>query len=164
MPIDPQTGNLLPIRKRLNHHGPSGINSADAIYFITIAAAERNTNILLDRADEILSSARFYQTTGKWFLYLFLIMPDHIHMLVHIPPERELADVIGHWKSFLTAQRDVRLQSNFFDTRIRNPEHFAEKWKYICQNPVARGLVATPREWPYVIAFDPKTGSERPHR
>jgi len=183
----------LPIRKCLDHRGPLSICTTDAVYFITIAAEKRGTTTLTDKADVILSAARFYQSAGKWFLYLFLIMPDHIHMLVHVPPvgcavrsaedvrpyrsgtdytvvggdvsaPRGLAKTIGDFKSYLTKAHGLAFQSNFFDTRIRDREHFAEKWNYICRNPVARGLTATAREWPHSVAFDPATGQERPHR
>lgn len=154
----------LPSRKPLDHRGPLWVDVSDAIYFITIAAAERGGTMLIDNADTIMNAARFYQDKAKWFLYLFLIMPDHIHMLVHVPPTSQLSDVIGHWKSYLATQKGIRFQVNFFDTRIRDAVHYAEKWNYICQNPVARGLVEAPREWKYVIAFDPATGEEREHR
>ena len=154
----------LPSRKPLDHRGPLWVDVSYAIYFITIAAAERGGTMLIDNADTIMNAARFYQDKAKWFLYLFLIMPDHIHMLVHVPPTSQLSDVIGHWKSYLATQKGIRFQVNFFDTRIRDAAHYAEKWNYICQNPVARGLVEAPREWKYVIAFDPATGEEREHR
>ena len=197
-------GNPYPSRKRLDHRGPLSIGTTDAVYFITIAAAERGTTELSDKADDILSAARYYQSIGKWFLHIFLIMPDHIHMLVHVPtisvecgvpgghalpsqsqqdtphrvrsamvgrgvpdapqPPRGLAKTIGDFKSFLSKKHGIRFQANFFDTRIRDQEHFAEKWNYICQNPVAKGLVPAAREWPHLIAFDPATGQERPHR
>ena len=166
-----------PSRKRLDHRGPLSIGTTDAVYFITIAAAERGTTELSDKANAILSAARYYQSAGKWFLLLFLIMPDHIHMLVHVPtipvgrgvpdapqPPRGLAKTIGDFKSFLSKKHGIGFQANFFDTRIRDREHFAEKWNYICQNPVAKGLVPSAREWPHSIAFDPATGQERPHR
>ena len=182
------------------------IVTTDAVYFITIAAAERGTTELADNAEAILSAARFYQQVGKWFLHLFLIMPDHIHMLVHVPtmeistscgvpgghalpaeppqgasssamvgrdvpgapqqliPPRGLAKTVGDFKSYLSKKHDLSFQVNFFDTRIRDREHFAEKWNYICKNPVAKGLVSSAREWPHSVAFDPATGIERPHR
>ena len=37
-----------------------------------------------------------------------------------------------------------------FDHRIRNSENLEEKFQYIRMNPVRRGLVATPGEWPWV--------------
>ena len=205
--------NPYPTRKTLDHRGPLTVNTTDAIYFITIAAENRDTSELADHAAEILSAARFYQTTGKWFLYLLLIMPDHIHMLVHFPatcnvtvtptpvgrdvpiapqptengiplcdgfgavgtprptiiaphdaPRPTIAHTIDMWKRYLARTHNIHFQRDFFDTRIRDSAHFAEKWNYICRNPVAKGLVATPCEWPHSLAFDPATGLERPHR
>ena len=111
--------------------------------------------------DEIGKISQVFPQVEVWKV---CIMPDHIHMLVHVPPTSQLSDVIGHWKSYLATQKGIRFQVNFFDTRIRDTAHYAEKWNYICQNPVARGLVEAPREWKYVIAFDPATGEEREHR
>ena len=173
-------------RKRLDHRGPLRIDVSDAVYFITIAAAERGGKALKAHADEILEAARHYQSIGKWFLYLLLVMPDHLHMLVHVssgrgvPTRRDkevnfyngasrtppptLSRTIGEFKGFLAKRYGIRFQANFFDTRIRDAAHYAEKWNYICRNPVAKGLVATAREWPYSVAYDPSTGMERSHR
>ena len=153
-----------PVRRTLDHRGPLSISVGDAVYFITIVAAEREGAPFLDKVDVLLEAARFYQASGRWFLHLFLVMPDHIHMLVHVPPDIPLATVIGRWKHFLSSMKGIQFQKDFFDTRIRDDVHFAEKWKYICRNPVARGLVETPREWQHSIAFDPQTGAERKHR
>ena len=151
-------------RKMLDHRGPLSIDVSNAIYFITIAASERGGTALSDHASAILRSARYYQSAGKWFLYLFLVMPDHLHMLVHVPTTLVLADVISSWKHYLAHAEGVAFQRDFFDTRIRDEKHFQAKWNYICRNPVARGLVKSPRDWPHIIAFDPKTGVEREHR
>ena len=113
---------------------------------------------------EILDAARFRQERGDWFLYLFLVMPDHIHLLAHFPPDKDMVAVIADFKRYLSTAHHIRFQRDFFDTRIRDAVHFAEKWDYIVRNPVRRGLCAMPREWPHVIAYDPVTGAERPHR
>ena len=91
-------------------------------------------------------------------------MPDHIHLLAHFPPDRDMMAVIAGFKRYLSTAHHIRFQRDFFDTRIRDAAHFAEKWDYIVRNPVCRGLCESPREWPHVIAYDPATGAERPHR
>ena len=113
---------------------------------------------------EILDAARFRQERGDWFLYLFLVMPDHIHLLAHFPPDRDMVAVIADFKRYLSTAHHIRFQRDFFDTRIRDAAHFAEKWDYIVRNPVRRGLCESPRDWPHVIAYDPASGAERPHR
>jgi len=145
----------------------------------TVGGDHRAPRSFDEIATLILDEARFFHTTGKWFLAIMLIMPDHLHdhlhFIVHgrpsavslrsaVPGGRPLPAIIGDFKRYLTTHFDIAFQADFFDTRLRDAEHFAEKWNYICRNPVARGLVATPRDWPHVIAFDRNTGEERPHR
>ena len=37
------------------------------------------------RAMDILDAARFRHVNGAWFLALFLVMPDHIHLIAKFP-------------------------------------------------------------------------------
>ena len=150
-----------------------------------------------DIADVILKHAREYHQMGKWKISLFLVMPDHLHFIVHVPnvgggvrgapalpggesgvrgapalPGGEcgvrgasaLPRVVSNWKHWLTAKFGIAFQGNFWDTRLRDEAHYAEKFRYICNNPVRKGLCATAREWPHVIAFDRQSGEERAHR
>ena len=135
-------------------------------------------------AEVILQHAREYHQMGKWQISLFLVMPDHLHFIMHVPnvvdgvrgapalPGGEsgvrgapaLPRVIANWKHWLTVEYGVAFQSNFWDTRLRDDAHYAEKFRYVCNNPVRKGLCATARDWPYGIAFDCETRQERRHR
>ena len=172
----------LPVRKRLDHRGPLSIDVTGAWYFITICAeghrpwvggdhrAPRDTNhspsLVLDEiANLILDEARFFHVHRKWFLALMLVMPDHLHCIVHgAPGGRPLPLVIGDFKRYLNGQFGICFQENFWDTRLRDEAHYAEKFRYICNNPVRKGLCSTAREWPHVIAFDRQSGEERMRR
>ena len=149
-------------RKKINHKVPFRV--PDAFYFVTICAAERGVSTLTENATAILEAARHRQALGSWFLSLFLIMPDHLHMLVHVPPEQSLMRILADFKRYLSTVHHIAFQRDFFETRIRDAAHYAEKWSYIVYNPVVRGLVSVPREWPHVIAFSRQTGAELPHR
>ncbi len=158
------TAEKRPERKTLAHVPPFSVNASYAIWFVTICAAQRDGGPLLPYAAAILESARYRHEHGLWFLTLLLVMPDHVHMLVAVPPGQDLSRAIGDWKHYLSCQCGIKFQPNFFDVRIRDDAHYAEKWAYVVRNPVSRGLVKTPREWPHVIAFDRVTGKELPHR
>ena len=69
-----------------------------------------------------------------------------------------------HWKHYVSEHYGVLFQKDFWDTRLRDDAHLAEKFCYICNNPVRKGLCATARDWRYVIAFDRDTGVERNHK
>jgi len=40
-------------------------------------------------------------------------------------------------------------QDESFDHVLRSTESLYEKCQYICENPVRRGLAATPEDWPW---------------
>ena len=179
----------LPVRKRLDHRGPLSIDVTGAWYFITLCAEGHRpwvgSRVPRDRNDTmsamdfdsianvILSAARWYHEHGKWRLALFLLMPDHLHLIAHFPEMRSghagrvaqpMVAVVQQFKSYLARTHGLSFQRDFFDARLRDDAHYAEKFRYICNNPVRKGFCATARDWPHVIAFDRVTGAERPHR
>ena len=147
----------LPVRRKLPHGLPPFPVAGPIIQFVTINAAERGGEPFLPVAAEMLESARFYHEHGRWFLNLFLIMPDHLHMLASFPNGR-VKETCGAWKGYLRKTLGVRFQSDCFEHRIRNEAEFAEKQNYICQNPVRKGLVASADEWLYWMSFNSETG------
>jgi REP element-mobilizing transposase RayT len=45
--------------------------------------------------------------------------------------------------------RSWRWQSDCWDTQMRNGAHYHERWEYVRQNPVRKGLVNRPEDWPW---------------
>ena len=90
----------MPERKLIDHRGPMCVDVRGAWYFITVCA-EGHREWVIDSvgrddpiapngvfdyaAESLISTARHFQKIGKWKLALFLVMPDHIHFIVHIP-------------------------------------------------------------------------------
>ena len=127
-----------------------------------------------DIADAILREARENHVRGIWRLALFLVMPDHLHIIVHVPDDGRrgngggrgataLPKLVANFKHLLAARYGLRFQRDFWDTRLRDEAHSAEKFRYICNNPVRKGLCATARNWRPVIAFDRESGEEVSH-
>jgi len=59
---------------------------------------------------------------------------------------------IRYWKrahSIIAGNPTQRWQSGHWDTRLRPGEGYAQKWEYVRNNPVRRGLVHHPDDWPY---------------
>ena len=165
----PYTSNMNntpspPVRKRISHIPPLHLRMSGVVFFVTICAEGRTVDQFIPKADILLACARHYQHIGRWFIHLFLIMPDHLHMLVQVPSDTTLTRVMAAWKHYLSQKHGIRFQREIFETRIRDEEHFMEKWRYILYNPVTRGLVAEPRDWPHVISFNAADGLERVHR
>jgi len=140
------------IRKPLDHKihfaGRFG-----ATYFITICCHQKGSNQLCreDVSMSVFKTAKIYNERRIWYLWLMLLMPDHLHALIGIDGDAVLSSVVGNFKRATTKFASVKWQRNFFDHRLRHDESFLEKAAYIRNNPVRASLVSTEEDWPYVL-------------
>src|SRR5438093_8276198 len=144
---------MLPImRKRLDHTAHFA-GRFGAIYFITICCQQRGSNRLCHgrTAAVLANTARIYHERRRWNLNLLLLMPDHLHALIGVDGRDSLSQLIRDYKRITAKMRGIRWQRNFFDHRLRHDESLAEKFAYICQNPVRAGLIWNEHDWPYVF-------------
>ena len=82
-------------------------------------------------------------------VYGYVVMPEHVHLLVSEPERETLADAMHYLKLSFTKRlrSDVPTetgpfwQARGYDRNVRNAEEFAVKLGYIHENPVKRGLV-----------------------
>ena len=137
----------FPVRRKLPHGPPPLSVRGSSVQFVTINAAERGGTPFLGVAEAMLDAARFYHERGRWFLRLFLLMPDHLHMLASFPAGESVRAVCSAWKRYVASHCGIRFQTNFFEHRIRSDGELAEKWEYVCNNPVRKGLAAEADEW-----------------
>ena len=84
-------------------------------------------------------------------------------MLPTEPPQagKQLADMMQAWKQWPAKQLSRQLlipapiwQEEFFDHVLRGTESYAEKWTYVRENPVRKGLVANADDWPWQGSID----------
>ncbi len=98
--------------------------------------------------------------TGKFQLHDFVIMPDHLHLLMTLPGdvtiEKAMQLVKGGFSYRL--KRDFGYQGEvwqrgFSEVRIRDGQSFSQHRAYIAQNPVKAGLVDSAERWPYCYSY-----------
>ena len=140
------------LRKRLDHTTHFA-GRFGAVYFITICCQQSGMNQLCyeQTSDVLIKTARIYHEQARWNLSLPLLMPDHLHALIGIDGQSSLFQLLRHYKRITAKMAGVHWQRNFFDHRLRHDESLAEKFGYICQNPVRAGLIHSERDWPYVF-------------
>jgi putative transposase len=89
-------------------------------------------------------------------IYGYVVMPEHVHLLVNEPEEATLADAIHFLKlSFSKRQRSQKRatesrsfwQKRYYDRNVKDAEEFTVKLRYLHRNPLERGLVEEPGEW-----------------
>ena len=89
-------------------------------------------------------------------------MPEHVHLLVSEPPDILLSKAIQALKLSVAVQRSERpfWQARYYDFNVYSEQKRAEKLRYMHRNPVTRGLVRKPWDWPWSSFRHHLTGDE----
>ena len=84
-------------------------------------------------------------------VYGYVVMPEHVHLLLSEPQRGLLADAMHYLKlSFAKRLRaGVFWQKRYYDRNVRDEREFVEKLRYIHRNPVKTGLCELPEDWPW---------------
>ena len=139
---------------KLHHDVPHWVES-EALFHIRIAVDKEQTPITSTAiAQALLDSARLYESKQRWYITLFLLMPDHIHALLSFVSDQTMSRIIGDWKRFQSRKHRIIWQEGYFDHRLRDDERgeqLSAKINYIRQNPVAAGLCVNAADWPWII-------------
>jgi REP element-mobilizing transposase RayT len=127
------------------------VSLAGQVYHITTVTLDRSPVFLDLRPARLLVNAlRETQARDAATTLAFVIMPDHLHWLLHLGTGVSLSHVVGSVKS-VTAHRIGRRvwQDGFHDHALRPEEDLAEVARYIVANPLRAGLVERVGEYPH---------------
>ncbi len=121
------------------------------LHFITFSCYRRRPLLdptarrLLERA---LERAR---VVYGFFVAGYVVMPEHVHLLVSEPEKGTLATALQAIKQSVARQRiGERLhfwQARYYDFNVWSERKRIEKLRYMHRNPVKRGLVLRPEDW-----------------
>ena len=140
---------------------PETILSSGRVFFATtktsmgrrLLQSERNAILLID-------VLRSNVAAGRFRLYDFVIMPDHLHLLMTLPGELSVEKAMQliqggfsyRLKREFGYQGEV-WQRGFSEVRIIDRQGFLQSREYIVQNPVEAGLVDTAEDYPYCYTY-----------
>jgi putative transposase len=99
--------------------------------------------------DLFLASLESIRRSYVFHLFGYVVMPEHVHLLMSEPRSGTLAGAIQALKTSVAKQRPERpfWLPRYYDFNLREEEKHTEKLRYMHRNPVKRGLVARPEEW-----------------
>jgi REP element-mobilizing transposase RayT len=93
---------------------------------------------------------------NRYELHAWVIMPNHVHLLLSPINGISLAKIMHGIKSYTSHRANEILfrkghfwSKEYFDRYIRDGRHFSRTVDYINNNPVKAGLCETPAEWPF---------------
>jgi putative transposase len=113
-------------------------------FFVTFVTAERRSLFQVERnADLLLDVLRSDKEKRRYCLHAWVVMPDHVHLLLtpaeDVALEKAIQFVKGGFSFRLGSGREV-WQRGYTEHRIQDAEDFEGHVEYIAQNPVRAGL------------------------
>jgi len=147
------------------------------LHFLTFSCFQRQP--FLNQADRAELFLRILERARRRYRLVvagYVVMPEHVHLLVSEPQRENLSTAIQALK--LGFVRSLRIladagvpmsrkrgetwgtprpasiperfwQARFYDFNVWTEKKRIEKLRYIHRNPVKRGLVASPEQWPW---------------
>jgi putative transposase len=120
----------------------------------TAAASKRVFEVGLERV----------RRTFGLCVYGYVVMPEHVHVLLSEPPQGTLAEALKSLKQGVSRRligtAEHFWQKRYYDFNIRNHAQFVEKLRYIHRNPVERGLCERAEDWEWSSFRQYATGCE----
>jgi REP element-mobilizing transposase RayT len=113
----------------------------------------------------LVEKAILYDNERKFRLFAWVVMPNHVHVLVEVG-ETPLTKLVQNWKSLVAVEANRLLgrtgrfwQPDYWDRFIRDTEQILKAIRYIENNPVKAKLCRSAEAWSFSSARfrDPKT-------
>jgi REP-associated tyrosine transposase len=134
-------------------------------WFFTVNLLDRRKALLTDHIDSLRSAIRRTQVIRPFRMDAFVVLPDHIHAVLSLPPGD--ADFSSRWRwvkihfakslpkgEWLSTTRQARgergiWQRRFWEHLIRDESDYSRHIEYCYINPAKHGLVTRIQDWPY---------------
>jgi putative transposase len=145
--IDPGI-NLFPCQP------PQALPSRSPHHFLTFSCYHRLPYLNDDHSRTIfLHTLEIIRRRHQFNVYGYVLMPEHVHLLLSEPKLHRLDNTLralkGQSSKLLKGYRPQFWQIRYYDFNVFTNAKRIEKLKYIHRNPVARGLVEKPEDWPW---------------
>ena len=129
-------------------------------FFLTINSWSGRSFFQVHRlCDLFLSTLQNYREHGRFHLHEFVLMPNHVHLLLSpgedITLERAVQLIKGGFSFRAAREGEFRgevWQRGYVDHRVRDPRDYLFHREYIHQNPVRARLVVSPAEYKFSSA------------
>jgi len=177
-------GTIQSITIRLADSLPASLELRQALERTLDAPGERRQRLeaLLDagrgscalkdpRAARSVEDALLYLDGERYRLLAWVVMPNHVHMLLEVIEGHSLWRIMQSLKVRTARECNRALgtsgrfwEPEYYDRYIRNEQHLRNAIRYIHQNPVVAGLVLEPHLWPYGSAGRVATPDAAYHR
>ena len=123
-------------------------------HFITFSCYNRKSYLTTPQAKQTFLNS-LEQTRSKYNLQVlgYVVMPEHVHLLLSEPhdPQIPLSKAILSLKLSVSKRLSHRpfWETRYYDFNVYTHHKRVEKLRYMHRNPVTRGLVERPEDYPW---------------
>lgn len=140
--------------------GPASIQLSSRTFFVSTRASQGRAILQSDRmANLLIDVIRSYTLAGAFLVHEFVVMPNHLHVLVtvrEITIEKAIQLIKGNFsyraKKELGLQKEI-WQKGFSEVRVSDRKSFLQHKSYIQENPVKARLVKSAEDYPYCSLY-----------
>jgi REP element-mobilizing transposase RayT len=107
-----------------------------------------------DRAAQIVETALLFFDGQRYRLLAWVVMPNHVHVIVEPMPNHPLGSILHSWKSYTANEVNKLLrrtgalwEPEYHDRFIRDERHLKNAINYVHENPVKARLVKQAELW-----------------
>jgi putative transposase len=143
----------VPMKERLSRL--AAIYRENPIFFITFCTRTRQKLLANDSIHARFQIFCRHAAEAHILVDHYVIMPDHIHLFVHMTQVEALPGWIKSLKNSLSKELRAagidapHWQKGYFDHILRSESSYEEKWAYVRMNPVRQKLVLAPEDWKF---------------
>ncbi len=136
---------------------PTNILNPSRIFFATtktsmgkrLLQSERNANLFIDVLRSLVAEHRFK-------LHDFVVMPDHVHLLIEVGNGMTIEKAMQHIKGRFSHRLSHEFgfngevwQRGFTEVQVMNKQELEAHRVYIAKNPVKAGFAASAAEYSF---------------
>ncbi len=111
-------------------------------------------------ANLFIEVLRSYMREKKFKVHDFVVMPNHVHVLLSLPPELSIEKAVQMIKGNFSYRAKKELgysggiwQKGFSEVQVLTEASFIRHQEYIDENPAKKGLAQSADEYPYCSTF-----------
>jgi putative transposase len=139
---------------------------SEQLHFVTFSCYHRQPKLVSGQARS--SFERSLEQTRHayaFFVLGYVVMPEHVHLLLTEPETKALSTALQALKQSVSRTLALRAPEPFwleryYDFNVFSEDKRIEKLRYMHRNPVVRGLVEKPEDWPWSSFRHYATGEE----
>src|SRR5882757_10993671 len=152
------------------HVAPSQITAPQRTFFVTTSIHDNRSLLQSTRSAELfLNVLDGYRQQGKFALHEFVVMPDHLHLLLTVDGTISIEGAVQFIKGGFAHRAGKELgfqapvwQKGFSEIRVLDETSYEHYCIYIRNNPVRRRLASTPDDFTFSSAGNSITLDPRP--